>query len=133
LADAYRSMQVAGDPRTVRARIEELAKRTAADEIMVTTNVYDHAERLRSYERLAEVFEVASPTSRPPRRPSSTTNVPTKKRILTHIPSQRNHPHPGGQPPAGSVFLVTMGVPDTVALWSAALRRPPSRAAGRWR
>jgi alkanesulfonate monooxygenase SsuD/methylene tetrahydromethanopterin reductase-like flavin-dependent oxidoreductase (luciferase family) len=61
LADAYQSMQVAGDPRTVRARIEELAKRTAADEIMVTTNVYDHAERLRSYERLAEVFEVTMP------------------------------------------------------------------------
>ena len=45
----------------MRARIEELAKRTAADEIMVTTNVYDHAERLRSYERLAEVFEIAIP------------------------------------------------------------------------
>jgi luciferase family oxidoreductase group 1 len=59
LADAYRSMQVAGDPRTVQARIEELAERTAADEVMVTTNVYDHAERLRSYERLAEVFGMA--------------------------------------------------------------------------
>jgi alkanesulfonate monooxygenase SsuD/methylene tetrahydromethanopterin reductase-like flavin-dependent oxidoreductase (luciferase family) len=61
LADAYRSMQVVGDPRTVRARIEELAERTAADEVMVTTNVYDHAERLRSYERLAEVFDIATP------------------------------------------------------------------------
>ena len=61
LADAYRSMQVAGDPRTVQARIEELAEHTAADEVMLTTNVYDHAERLRSYERLAEVFEVAKP------------------------------------------------------------------------
>ena len=59
LADAYRSMQVAGDPRTVQARIEELAERTAADEVMVTTNVYDHTERLRSYERLAEVFGMA--------------------------------------------------------------------------
>jgi luciferase family oxidoreductase group 1 len=59
LADAYRSMQVAGDPRTVQARIEELAERTAADEVMVTTNVYDHAERLRSHERLAEVFGMA--------------------------------------------------------------------------
>jgi alkanesulfonate monooxygenase SsuD/methylene tetrahydromethanopterin reductase-like flavin-dependent oxidoreductase (luciferase family) len=36
-------MQIAGDPRTVRARIEELAEHTAADEIMVTTNVYEHA------------------------------------------------------------------------------------------
>lgn len=56
LADAYRSMQVVGDPRSVRARIEDLAEHTGADEIMVTTNVYDHAERLRSYERLAGVF-----------------------------------------------------------------------------
>jgi luciferase family oxidoreductase group 1 len=60
LADAYRSMQVVGDPRTVRARIEELAERTAADEVMITTNVYDHAERLRSYERLAEVFDITT-------------------------------------------------------------------------
>ena len=57
LADAYRSMQVVGDPRIVRARIDKLAERAAADEIMVTTNVYDHAERLRSYERLAEVYK----------------------------------------------------------------------------
>jgi luciferase family oxidoreductase group 1 len=60
LADSYRFMQVVGDPRTVRARIEELAEQTAADEVMVTTNVYDHAERLRSYELLAEVFEMAT-------------------------------------------------------------------------
>jgi luciferase family oxidoreductase group 1 len=37
LADAYRSMQVFGEPRAVRARLEELAEHTAADEIMVTT------------------------------------------------------------------------------------------------
>ncbi len=61
LADAYRSMQIVGDPPSVRARIEEVVKHTAADEIMVTTNVHDHAERLRSYVRLAEVFEVAVP------------------------------------------------------------------------
>ena len=61
LADAYRSMQVVGDPSTVRTRIEELAERTLADEIMVTTNVYEHAERLRSYERLAAAFETATP------------------------------------------------------------------------
>jgi luciferase family oxidoreductase group 1 len=61
LADAYRSMQVVGDPSTVRTRIEELAERTLAEEVMVTTNVYDHAERLRSYERLAGAFETATP------------------------------------------------------------------------
>jgi luciferase family oxidoreductase group 1 len=61
LADAYRSMQVVGDPQSVRARIEELAEHTAADEVMVTTNIYDHAERLRSYELLAKVFKVLTP------------------------------------------------------------------------
>ena len=54
-------MQVIGDPSTVRTRIEELVERTLADEVMVTTNVYDHAERLRSYERLAATFETATP------------------------------------------------------------------------
>ncbi len=61
LADAYRSMQLVGGPSTVRAGIEELAERTAADEVMVTTNLYDHAKRLRSYELLAEAFGIATP------------------------------------------------------------------------
>ena len=61
LAEAYRSMQVVGGPSSVRAGIEELADRTAADEVMVTTNVYDHAERLRSYELLAEASGIATP------------------------------------------------------------------------
>jgi luciferase family oxidoreductase group 1 len=63
LAEAYRSMQIVGDPKAVRARIEEVAGYTGADEIMVTTNVYDHAERLRSYELLSEVFVPAVRTS----------------------------------------------------------------------
>ncbi len=61
LADTYRTMQVVGDPQTVRARLEDLAAHTAADEVMITTNVYEHAERLRSYELLAEVFQIATP------------------------------------------------------------------------
>jgi len=60
LAEAYRSMQVVGDPSTVRTRIEVLAERTLAEVVMVTTNVYDHAERLRSFERLAAAFETAT-------------------------------------------------------------------------
>ncbi len=49
----------------MRTRIEELAERTLADEVMVTTNVYDHAERLGSYERLAAAFEMAAPAVTP--------------------------------------------------------------------
>jgi len=45
-----------GSPRTVRERIEPLLAATAADELMITTMVHDHAARKRSYELLAEVF-----------------------------------------------------------------------------
>ena len=61
LAEAYDSMLVLGDPWTVRMRIEALATRTAADEVMVTNNVYDHSERLRSFERLAGAFSTDTP------------------------------------------------------------------------
>ena len=47
--------------RVARCRSPEIpgvCEHTAADEIMVATNVYEHAERLRSYERLAGVFEL---------------------------------------------------------------------------
>jgi luciferase family oxidoreductase group 1 len=49
-----------GRPDTVRARLDELAAATRADEIMVTTMIYDHAARVRSYELLAEAFGLAS-------------------------------------------------------------------------
>ncbi|EKO3504827.1 LLM class flavin-dependent oxidoreductase [Vibrio fluvialis] len=44
-----------GSPDTVRRRIEELVERTGADEIMVNAMIYDHQEKLRSYELLAEL------------------------------------------------------------------------------
>jgi luciferase family oxidoreductase group 1 len=50
--------QFNGSPATVKAAIMDLVKRTRADEVMVTTYVYSHAERLRSYELLAEAFEI---------------------------------------------------------------------------
>lgn len=57
LVNAYCPVQVVGDPRTVRARVEDRAEHATADESMVTTDVHDHAERLRSYEELAEVYK----------------------------------------------------------------------------
>lgn len=60
LAEVYDSMQIMGDAESARERIERIVDHTGADEIMVTTNVYDHGERLRSYERLAEVFEITA-------------------------------------------------------------------------
>ena len=45
-----------GAKSTVSARLEPLMKATQADEVMVTTMIYDHAARRRSYELLAEAF-----------------------------------------------------------------------------
>jgi luciferase family oxidoreductase group 1 len=44
-----------GSPDTVRAEITEFVRRTAADEIMVSSHIFSHAARLRSYEIAAQV------------------------------------------------------------------------------
>jgi alkanesulfonate monooxygenase SsuD/methylene tetrahydromethanopterin reductase-like flavin-dependent oxidoreductase (luciferase family) len=45
-----------GSPETVKARLMPLIEATKADELMVTTMLFDHAARKRSYELLAKVF-----------------------------------------------------------------------------
>jgi luciferase family oxidoreductase group 1 len=45
-----------GSKATVRERLLAIAAATKADEIMVTTMIYDHGARRRSYELLAEAF-----------------------------------------------------------------------------
>ena len=45
---------VLGDPATVRYELEQLAARTGVDELMVTTMVHGHDDRLTSYRLLAE-------------------------------------------------------------------------------
>jgi luciferase family oxidoreductase group 1 len=42
-----------GSPDTVRRGVEEFVARTSADELIVSSQIYDHAARLRSYELLA--------------------------------------------------------------------------------
>jgi len=44
---------VVGTPDTVRAGLEALVAETGADELIVVSDVYDHAARLRSFERIA--------------------------------------------------------------------------------
>jgi luciferase family oxidoreductase group 1 len=53
---AYKKLPIVGTPAEVRARIEEVAARTGADEIMIATHAYDPAARIRSYELVAEAF-----------------------------------------------------------------------------
>ncbi|MFT3720759.1 LLM class flavin-dependent oxidoreductase [Pseudorhodoferax sp.] len=45
---------VIGAPQTVRREIAAFVARTGADELMVATQIYDHAARVRSYEILAD-------------------------------------------------------------------------------
>jgi luciferase family oxidoreductase group 1 len=48
-----------GGPETVRERLDDLVRRTDADELMITTMVHDHADRIASYERIAELYAPA--------------------------------------------------------------------------
>jgi luciferase family oxidoreductase group 1 len=56
IAEGFRSRLIAGTPDAVRERIQALVELTGADEVMVTTNTYGQAARLRSYELLAEAL-----------------------------------------------------------------------------
>ena len=54
------AQQSIGGPDTVRASLERLLDDTGVDELMVTTMVHDPADRLRSFELLAELLDVRS-------------------------------------------------------------------------
>jgi luciferase family oxidoreductase group 1 len=54
---------IVGSPETVRGRLDELLGASGADELMVLTTTHGHAERRRSYELLADAYELAPRTS----------------------------------------------------------------------
>src|SRR6202163_427497 len=47
------SAAIVGSSATVKAGLEKLVSETAADEVIVVTDTFDHADRLRSYEGVA--------------------------------------------------------------------------------
>jgi hypothetical protein len=49
----------------LRERLAELIAQTQADEAMITTMIYDHEARKRSYALLAEAFSLAAPHAKP--------------------------------------------------------------------
>jgi luciferase family oxidoreductase group 1 len=49
------SAAVVGSNATVRAGLERLVSRTLADEVIVVTDTFEHADRLESYRRVSEV------------------------------------------------------------------------------
>ncbi|MER9404786.1 LLM class flavin-dependent oxidoreductase [Mesorhizobium caraganae] len=54
------SCAVVGSPETVRQGIDAFVRRTGADELMVTAQIFDHAARVRSFEILAEAHKSLS-------------------------------------------------------------------------
>jgi luciferase family oxidoreductase group 1 len=52
---------IVGNPTEVREQLEALALRTGVDELMITTMVHGPADRLRSYELVAEAWDAAAP------------------------------------------------------------------------
>jgi luciferase family oxidoreductase group 1 len=61
-AQAQRMLECSfvGSPATVRSGLGQFVADTGADEVIVAAAIYDHAARLRSYELLAESFDLAA-------------------------------------------------------------------------
>jgi len=58
VAESLRERHLIGSPTTVKPLIDALVAKTQADEVMITTFTYGHAERVRSYELLAAAFNL---------------------------------------------------------------------------
>lgn len=56
MLDQVLACSAIGDAATVKERIDAFVERTGADELMITSQIYDHRARLRSYEIVAEAM-----------------------------------------------------------------------------
>ena len=56
ILDQVLSCSAIGSPATVKAAIESFVERTGADELMITSQIFDTQARLRSYEIVADCF-----------------------------------------------------------------------------
>jgi luciferase family oxidoreductase group 1 len=59
LLDSVLSCSAVGSRDTVKTRLQEFIEQTGADELMITSQVFDHQARLRSYEIVAELSSQA--------------------------------------------------------------------------
>ena len=55
MLDAVLSCSAIGAPATVAEQLKAFIARTGADELMITSQIFDHSQRLRSYELTAQV------------------------------------------------------------------------------
>ncbi|WP_338521858.1 LLM class flavin-dependent oxidoreductase [Pseudomonas batumici] len=54
---SFLGLAMVGSPEKIRARLEVLIEQTQADELIFTCDLYEHADRLHSYELLAQVMQ----------------------------------------------------------------------------
>jgi luciferase family oxidoreductase group 1 len=57
--ELQRTKSIEGDPETVKTKIEALAEQYETDDVIVLTITHDYAERQRSYELLANTFQLS--------------------------------------------------------------------------
>ena len=58
--ESKRAAAIVGGPETVRRKLEAFLEETQADELIITSNPYEHADRLHSYEIVAEIAKQAT-------------------------------------------------------------------------
>ena len=63
LLDSVLSCSAIGSPDTVRKALNAFIARTGANELMITCQIFDHAQRLRSFEITAEIQREAVATA----------------------------------------------------------------------
>ena len=68
LLDSVLSCAAIGSPDTVREGLKAFIERTGADELMIASQMFDHAARLRSYEIAAQVRDTTGVACRKFRR-----------------------------------------------------------------
>ncbi|NRR33262.1 LLM class flavin-dependent oxidoreductase [Oxalobacteraceae bacterium] len=55
MLDSVLSCSAIGAPATVAAQLQAFIERTGADELMITSQIFEHSQRLRSYEITADI------------------------------------------------------------------------------
>jgi luciferase family oxidoreductase group 1 len=57
VVESRMAVAVVGGPETVRRGLERVARETGADELILVSDLYDHARRLRSFEMASEAMK----------------------------------------------------------------------------
>ena len=66
MVDDFLSCAAVGAPDTVRRRLDDLVRRTSADELILTSQIHDHRARLRSFEIAAGLRDDLGPPAEAP-------------------------------------------------------------------